>query len=100
MFEKVNVYYNNKSIQSVIKKSGVKKGFSKYRHGGKLRDNIKIKMSVRWISHISNELCDYLSQRKKKKIKLTDIWDHKQITRNSLCSKVDTNKLIPEGFPV
>ena len=27
-----------------------------------------------------NELCDYLSQRKNKKIKLTDIWDHKQMT--------------------
>ena len=41
-----------------------KSGFSKYRHGGKLRDNIKIKMSVKWITYILNELCDYLSQRK------------------------------------
>ena len=42
--------------------------------------NIKIKMSVKWIWYIFNELCNYLSQRKKKKIKLTDIWVHKQMT--------------------
>ena len=36
-------------------------------------------MPVKWILYIFNELCDYLSQRKEK-IKLTDIWDHKQMT--------------------
>ena len=41
--------------------------------------NIKIKMAIKWICYISNKLCVYLSQRKKK-IKLTDIWDHKQMT--------------------
>ena len=40
-----------------------------------------------------NQLYVYLSQ--KKKIKLTDIWDHKQIFYT-----VDTNKLIPDGLPV
>ena len=75
-------------MQTVIKNREQKKGFSKYRHGGKLRENIKIKMSLKWILYIFNELYVYLSQKKKKKIKLTDIWDHKQI-----CYTVDTIKL-------
>ena len=54
-------------------------------------------MSVKWLWYISNELYVYLSQRKKK-IKLTDIWDHKQMT--SSVYNVDTNKLIPDEFPV
>ena len=41
-----------KIMQSVIKNQELKKGISKYRHGGKLRDNIKIKMSVKWVLHI------------------------------------------------
>ena len=53
--------------------------FSEYRHGGKLRDIIKIKMSVNWIWYSFNEICVYLNQRKEK-IKLTDKWDHKQMT--------------------
>ena len=44
----------------------------KYRHGGKLRDIIKIKMSVKWIWYSFNEICVYLNQRKEK-IKLADI---------------------------
>ena len=54
-------------MQSVVKNREKKKGFSKYRHGGKLRDKIKFKMSVKWLLYIFNELCDYLSQRRKKK---------------------------------
>ena len=56
-------------------------------------------MAIKWIWYISNKLCVYLSQRKKK-IKLTDIWDHKQMTSFSVYYNVDINKLIPDGFPV
>ena len=41
-----------KVMQSVIKNHELKKGFSKYCHGGKLRDNINIKMSVKWVLYI------------------------------------------------
>ena len=46
---------------------------------GKLRDIIKIKMSVKWIWYSFNEICVYLNQRKGK-IKLAGIWDYKQMT--------------------
>ena len=39
----------------------------------------KLKCQYHGYGIFLNELCVYLSQRKKKKIKLTDIWDHKQI---------------------
>ena len=39
----------------------------------------KLKMSVKWIWYSFNEICVYLNQRKEK-VKLADIWDHKQMT--------------------
>ena len=63
-------------MKSLIKIRSRKSEFSKHRHGGKLCDIIKIKMSVKWICYSFNEICVYLNQRKKK-IKLADIWDHK-----------------------
>ena len=54
-------------------------------------------MSVKWIWYNFNEICVYLYQRKEK-INLADIWDYKQMT--SSVYNVDTNKLIPDGFPV
>ena len=62
-YEKVNISNNNKNMHSVIN-TEEERGFLKYCHGGKLHGNIKIKMSVKWILYIFNELCDYLSQRK------------------------------------
>ena len=59
-------------MKSLVKNQEEKKWFSKYRHGGKLRDIIKIKMSVKWIWYSFNVICVYLSQRKEK-IKLADI---------------------------
>ena len=56
-------------------------------------------MSVKWISDNFDELCVDLSQRKKKKNKLTDIWDYNQMT-SLVCYTVDTNKLIPDGLLV
>ena len=55
-------------------------------------------MSVKWISDKFNELCVDLSQRKKKTNKLTDKWDHKQMT-SLVCYTVDTKKVYSRWVP-
>ena len=41
----------------------------------------------------------WFKPEKEEKIKLTDKWDHKQMT-SLFCYTVDTNKFIPDGFLV